>query len=291
MEVAKVSMKLKEIYLKVLNLLKSANIENPSNESMILISYVLKIPKYKIITEPESDISADKVKEILNLVDKRIEGLPIAYIVKNKEFFGLDFYVEEGVLIPRPETEILVEKVLEKIDSKNSIGLEVGVGSGCIFVSLLKHNKNLFMYGIDISEKALNVSKLNARRYNVLDRISLVNFDILRDNISYLNLPKLDFVVSNPPYIPLKDYENLQKEVKKEPIEALIAGFKGTEFYEVIVENLKYHLKENGFFAFEFGIDQSEKIKEILLKNNFKEIEIYKDLSGLDRILIGYKVK
>ncbi len=284
-------MKLKEIYLKVLNLLKSANIENPSNESMILISYVLKIPKYKIITEPESDISADKVKEILNLVDKRIEGLPIAYIVKNKEFFGLDFYVEEGVLIPRPETEILVEKVLEKIDSKNSIGLEVGVGSGCIFVSLLKHNKNLFMYGIDISEKALNVSKLNARRYNVLDRISLVNFDILRDNISYLNLPKLDFVVSNPPYIPLKDYENLQKEVKKEPIEALIAGSKGTEFYEVIVENLKYHLKENGFFAFEFGIDQSEKIKEILLKNNFKEIEIYKDLSGLDRILIGYKVK
>lgn len=284
-------MKLKEIYLKVLNLLKSANIENPSNESMILISYVLKIPKYKIITEPESDISADKVKEILNLVDKRIEGLPIAYIVKNKEFFGLDFYVEEGVLIPRPETEILVEKVLEKIDSKNSIGLEVGVGSGCIFVSLLKHNKNLFMFGIDISEKALNVSKLNARRYNVLDRISLVNFDILRDNISYLNLPKLDFVVSNPPYIPLKDYENLQEEVKKEPIEALIAGFKGTEFYEVIVENLKYHLKENGFFAFEFGIDQSEKIKEILLKNNFKEIEIYKDLSGLDRILIGYKVK
>lgn len=284
-------MKLKEIYIKVINLLKSANIENPSNESMILISYVLKIPKHKIITQPELEISADKVKEILNLVNKRLEGFPIAYIVKNKEFFGLDFYLEEGVLIPRPETEILVEKVLERIDNKNSIGLEVGVGSGCISVSLLKHNKNLFMYGIDISEKALSISKLNAERHNVLNRFSLTNFDILKDNISYLNLPKLDFVVSNPPYIPLKDYKNLQKEVKKEPIEALIGGYEGTEFYEVIVDKLKYYLKENGFFAFEFGINQSEKIKEVLLKNDFKEIEIYKDLSGLDRILIGYKVK
>lgn len=284
-------MKLKEIYIKVINLLKSANIENPSNESMILISYVLKIPKHKIITQPELEISADKVKEILNLVNKRLEGFPIAYIVKNKEFFGLDFYLEEGVLIPRPETEILVEKVLERIDNKNSIGLEVGVGSGCISVSLLKHNKNLFMYGIDISEKALSISKLNAEKHNVLNRFCLTNFDILKDNISYLNLPKLDFVVSNPPYIPLKDYKNLQKEVKKEPIEALIGGYEGTEFYEVIVDKFKYYLKENGFFAFEFGINQSEKIKEVLLKNDFKEIEIYKDLSGLDRILIGYKVK
>ncbi len=284
-------MKLKEIYLKVLNLLKSANIENPSNESMILISYILEIPKYKIITDPDLEISKDKEKSILNLVYKRLEGFPIAYLVKNKEFFGYNFYIEEGVLIPRPETEILVEKVLEKIGNKASIGLEVGVGSGCISISLLKHNKNLFIYGMDISEKALNVSKLNADKHDVLSRIRLIKFDILKEDINYLNLPKLDFVVSNPPYIPLKDYENLQKEVKKEPVEALISGYEGTEFYEVIVNKLKGSLKENGFFAFEFGINQSEKIKDILLKNDFKEIEIYKDLSGIDRILIAYKVK
>jgi release factor glutamine methyltransferase len=284
-------MKLKELFRKITEIFKESKIENPANEALILISKILNLPKHHIISYPDLEISEEDAKKLVVLSEKRASGYPMAYLTKNKEFFGLDFYIEEGVLIPRPETEILVEKVIEKLQNvKNElIGLEVGVGSGCISVSLLKNIKNLQIIGIDISEKALEITEKNAKIYEVLDRLKLFKFDIMNEKMNSLNLSKLDFVVSNPPYIKEEDYQKLQKEVKKEPKEALISGKEGTEFYEKIVNSLKDFLKEDSFFAFEVGIGQAEKVKQILEDNGYKNIEIYKDLARIDRVIIASK--
>lgn len=256
-------MKLKQIFSKITEIFRESKIDNPANEALILISKILNLPKHYIISYPDLEISEEDVKKLVVLSEKRASGYPMAYLTKSKEFFGLDFYIEEGVLIPRPETEILVEKVIEKLRhvKRELIGLEVGVGSGCISVSLLKNIKNLKIIGIDISEKALEITEKNAKIHGVLDRLKLFKFDIMNEKVNYLNLPKLDFVASNPPYIKEEDYQKLQKEVKKEPKEALISGKEGTEFYEKIVNSLKDFIKEDGFFAFEVGIGQAEKVK------------------------------
>jgi len=282
-------MKLKELFSKITEIFKQSKIENPANEALILISKILNLSKHYIISYPDLEISEEDAKKLKVLSKKRASGYPMGYLTKSKEFFGLDFYIEEGVLIPRPETEILVEKVIEKLQNAKGelIGLEVGVGSGCISVGLLKNIKNLKIIGIDISDKALEITQKNAKIHEVLDRLKLFKFDIMNEKINSLNLPKLDFVVSNPPYIKEEDYQKLQKEVKKEPKEALISGKEGTEFYEKIVNSLKDFLKEDGFFGFEVGIGQAEKVKQILEDNGYKNIEIYKDLAGIDRVIIA----
>jgi len=282
-------MKLKDLFEYAVKSLKDSKIENPQLEAIILIQEFLKIPKHKIFTQPDLEIT--DYQNFLDALEERIKRKPLSYIVKKKEFFGLEFYVDKGVLIPRPETEILVEKVLESLKTKeNPIGLEVGVGSGCISISLLHNKKDLKMVALDISEKALQITKINAEKFNVLDRITLKNFDIMKNDLESLGIEYVDFVVSNPPYIPEKDYENLQEEVKHEPKEALIAGKVGTEFYEKIVERLKSLLKEDGFFAFEIGIGQSEQVKNILERNGFKKVKIYKDLASIDRVVIAFKI-
>ncbi|HEV09468.1 MAG TPA: peptide chain release factor N(5)-glutamine methyltransferase [Sulfurihydrogenibium azorense] len=282
-------MKLKDLFEYAVKSLKDSKIENPQLEAIILIQEFLKIPKHKIFTQPDLEIT--DYQNFLDALEERVKRKPLSYIVKKKEFFGLEFYVDRGVLIPRPETEILVEKVLESLKTKeNPIGLEVGVGSGCISISLLHNKKDLKMVALDISEKALQITKINAEKFNVLDRITLKNFDIMKDDLESLGIEYVDFVVSNPPYIPEKDYENLQEEVKHEPKEALIAGKVGTEFYEKIVERLKSLLKEDGFFAFEIGIGQSEQVKNILERNGFKKVKIYKDLASIDRVVIAFKI-
>lgn len=282
-------MKLKTLFEMVVNILKKADIENPQLEALIILQEILKIPKHKIFTDPDLEIK--DYQEAINVALQRSKKVPLGYLIKKKEFFGLEFYIEEGVLIPRPETEVLVEKVLHQLENlKNPSGLEVGVGSGCISVSLLYNKKDLKMYALDISEKALKITKINAEKYDLLDRLTLIKFDVMKDDVKDLNLDRLDFVVSNPPYISEDEYESLPEEVKKEPKEALISGKVGTEFYEKIVEKFKNYLKEYGFFAFEIGINQAEKVKSILERNGFKNIKIYKDLAGIDRVLIASKI-
>ncbi|MDM7273205.1 peptide chain release factor N(5)-glutamine methyltransferase [Sulfurihydrogenibium azorense] len=282
-------MKLKTLFETIVSILKKADIENPQLEALIILQEILKIPKHKIFTDPDLEIK--DYQEAINVALQRSKKVPLGYLIKKKEFFGLEFYIEEGVLIPRPETEVLVEKVLHQLENlKNPLGLEVGVGSGCISVSLLYNKKDLKMYALDISEKALKITKINAEKYDLLDRLTLIKFDVMKDDVKDLNLDRLDFVVSNPPYISEDEYESLPEEVKKEPKEALISGKVGTEFYEKIVEKFKNYLKEYGFFAFEIGINQAEKVKSILERNGFKNIKIYKDLAGIDRVLIASKI-
>ena len=278
-------MKIKEILQKGAEILREAGIETPVTDSQLLLSYILDIPRWKLITERELEIPNEKVKKYFELIQKRAKGYPVAYLTHKKEFFGLTFYIEEGVLIPRPETEILVEEVLKRIpENEEKTGLEIGVGSGAIVVSLLKNRPNLKMYCIDISEKALEITEKNAKIHGVNDRLTLIKSNLF-ENVPEI---KFDFIISNPPYVSEKEYEELQKEVKKEPKVALVSGKEGFEIYDKIVEQGIKHLKENGFFAFEIGYNQGEYVSNLLKKYGFKT-KVIKDLQNLDRVVIGEK--
>ncbi|MDQ7055446.1 MAG: peptide chain release factor N(5)-glutamine methyltransferase [Persephonella sp.] len=223
------------------------------------------------------------MREFFFLIEKRADRYPLGYILGEKEFFNVRLKIEEGVLIARPETEILVEECLKRIpEDKKITGLEIGVGSGAISVALLKNRPLLVMYGIDISEKALQITALNAKINRVFDRLVL-----LRSNL-FENVPqkRFDFIVSNPPYVSEEEYEHVEEEVKREPREALIAGKEGIEFYEKIIGDGKSFLKEDGFFAFEIGYNQRKKVKKILESEGFRAIT-EKDLQGFDRVIIG----
>jgi len=278
-------LKIKEVLQKGAEILREAGIETPVTDSQLLLSHILDMPRWKLITERELEIPDEKVKKYFELIQKRAEGYPVAYLTHKKEFFGLTFYVEEGVLIPRPETEILVEEVLKRIPkNEEKIGLEIGVGSGAIIVSLLKNRPKLKMYGIDISEKALEITEKNAKIHHVEDRLVLIKSNLFE------NVPEIrfDFIISNPPYVSEKEYEKLQKEVKKEPKTALVGGKEGFEVYDKIVEQGIKYLKENGFFAFEIGYNQGEYVSSLLKKYGFKT-KVIKDLQNLDRVVIGEK--
>ena len=276
-------MKIKEAIEQGVKRLKEAGIKTPITDTHLILSKVLNIPRWKLITEKDKYLSTEEKRKFFSLIEKRAERYPLGYILGEKEFFNIKLKIEEGVLIPRPETELLVEEVLKRIpENKKTIGLEIGIGSGAISIALLKNRPNLIMYGVDISEKALQLSALNAKINNVLDR-----FIIIKSNL-FENIPdiKFDFIVSNPPYIAQEEYETLEEEVKKEPIEALIAGKEGTEFYERIINQGINYLKEKGFFAFEIGYRQGEYVKKLLENKGFK-VSIIKDYQGHDRVVIG----
>ncbi|WP_029523300.1 peptide chain release factor N(5)-glutamine methyltransferase [Persephonella sp. KM09-Lau-8] len=276
-------MKIKEAIEQGVKRLKEAGIKTPITDTHLILSKVLNIPRWKLITEKDKYLSTEEKRQFFSLIEKRAERYPLGYILGEKEFFNIKLKIEEGVLIPRPETELLVEEVLKRIpENKKTIGLEIGIGSGAISIALLKNRPNLIMYGVDISEKALQLSALNAKINNVLDR-----FIIIKSNL-FESIPdiKFDFIVSNPPYIAQEEYETLEEEVKKEPIEALIAGKEGTEFYERIINQGVDYLKEKGFFTFEIGYRQGEYVKKLLEKKGFK-VSIIKDYQGHDRVVIG----
>lgn len=278
-------MKVKQLLDYGIKQLKDSKVQTPVLDAQILLADILNIPTWKLITIKDESLNQSIVDEFIRRIDKRIKGYPVAYIIGKKEFFGLKFIVNEGVLIPRPETEVLVEKVLERLDKKTPyLGLDIGVGSGAIAISILKNRPYIKMVGVDISPIALELTKKNAKIHKVSDRLHLKKSDLFKELSGY----KFDFIVSNPPYIPLEEYEKLQKEVKKEPKEALIASKGGLEFYERIVNQIEKYLKPSGFVAFEVGYNQGEKVKNILKEHGF-EAKSYKDLQGIDRVIIGEK--
>lgn len=279
-------MKIGDALKKASHILKKAGVETPITDSQLILSYILKIPRWKLITDREKNLPEEIQNYYFVLIKKRAEGIPVAYLTGKKYFYGLEFQIEEGVLIPRPETEILVEETLKRIPKdKRFHGLEIGVGSGIISISLLKHRPKLLMTAVDISDKALEITTKNAIKHGVIDRLKLIKSDLFK------KIPenqKFNFIVSNPPYISEKEYKELSKEVKKEPIEALVAGKEGTEFYEKIVNEGVKFLKDQGFFAFEIGYNQCKKVSD-LLKNKGFHVFCIKDLQNLDRVVIGEK--
>ncbi len=277
-------MKIKQALEKAIKVLKEAGVETPSLDAQIILAHILKIPRWKLIVQSDEELTDRELNTFFSLIKKRAERFPVAYIIGEKEFFGIKFIVNEGVLIPRPETEILVETVLEKIkDRKEPVGIEVGVGSGAIAVSLLKNKPDLKIIATDISNIAIETSKKNAILHKVDNRLKILK----ADKLNSIN-GKFDFIVSNPPYIPYYEYETLQPEVKKEPKLALLAKDNGLEFYKDIIKKGYNLLKRNGFFAFEVGYNQAEEVEKLLQKKGLKTEKI-KDLQGIHRVVIGEK--
>jgi release factor glutamine methyltransferase len=224
------------------------------------------------------------------MIQDRLKGRPIAYIVNNREFMGLDFYVEEGVLIPRPDTEPLVEEVIELVKGKENLKIvDIGTGSGAITVSLAKYIKDCQVYSLDISDKALSIGLKNAISNNVEDKINFIKSNIF-SGIEDKGL-ELDVIVSNPPYIRRADIETLHTQVKDyEPYIALEGGEDGLNFYRDITRESVKYLKDKGILAFEVGHDQAEDVSEILKHNGYTNIYTKKDLQGIDRVVIGFKL-
>ncbi|MDM8533841.1 peptide chain release factor N(5)-glutamine methyltransferase [Clostridiaceae bacterium HSG29] len=262
--------------------------DNPRNEIEILILEYTNYKRIDLIVNVEKEINGKISDMIIQKINIRKSGMPIQYIVGNQEFMGLKFKVNENVLIPRQDTEILIDKILRMYSNKENLRvLDIGAGSGAISISLAKYLKNSEIVSVDISKKALDVAKENALLNGVSDRIKFIKSDLF-ENLT--DEGKFDIIVSNPPYIKSEDIEKLQVEIKKhEPNLALDGGIDGLGFYRKISKEAIKHLVDKGLLAYEVGFDQGEDIKKMLL-NDFCNIEILKDFQNLDRVVIGIKI-
>ncbi|WP_130805708.1 peptide chain release factor N(5)-glutamine methyltransferase [Senegalia massiliensis] len=263
--------------------------KSPRLESELIVMHLLDVDKAYLYTHPNRIVSKEIIEKFEELIEKRKEGYPIQYILKNQEFMGLDFHVTEGVLVPRPDTEILIEYIIKfaRKNKKEKIKiLDIGTGSGAISLSLAYYIENSYIYSVDISEKAIKIARKNKKKMNLEDRVELITKDIL-EGFPEID-EKMDIVVSNPPYIPSRDIDSLQIEVSKyEPRLALDGGDDGLVFYRYITEKAKEKLIDNGLLCYEIGYDQGESVKNIMGDNGYKEILVLKDLQGRDRAVIG----
>nr|WP_312214821.1 peptide chain release factor N(5)-glutamine methyltransferase [Clostridioides sp.] len=262
---------------------------------MLLCRALGDVDRIYIHMNIDAELEKEKELEFIRMFEDRLSGRPIAYILNNREFMSLDFYVEEGVLIPRPDTEILVEEIIEIYKDKNNNSnkptdqikiVEIGTGSGAIAVSLAKYLEDSEVISLDISDKALQIGERNAVDNDVIDRVSFKKSNLF-SAIESENL-KFDVVVSNPPYIRKSDMDGLQTQVKDfEPTLALDGGVDGLDFYRNITSEAKKYLVHGGMLAYEVGHDQAEDVTSILKKEGFKRIYTKKDLQSIDRVVIG----
>lgn len=275
-------MKISEVLQKGFFILKEKNIEFPKLKSRLLIEYLLDKNSQYIIVNDMKELNEEDEKKYFEYINKLVEGYPIEYITNKKEFMKMNFYVNENVLIPRQDTEILVEEVIEiakRINAKKI--LDLCTGSGAIAVSLAKYLPETDIYAIDISSEALEVAQKNANINNV--KVNFINSDIFEN----LKEKEFDIIVSNPPYIKTEVCESLNKEVKKEPLIALDGGNDGLHFYKKIIEQCDKYLKKDGFLCLEIGYDQKDEVVNIINeKLNFKDTYSKKDLYNNDRIVV-----
>lgn len=255
--------------------------DNARFEAELIVMSVMGISRTELVLNGNEVVGDEEYNRITRMTNRRKNGEPLQYILGETEFMSLDFYVEEGVLIPRSDTEILVEAVMEYIGSDDEI-LDICTGSGCIGISLA-HYKNVTVDLVDISDVALSVAQRNIKRNNVGDRVNTVKADILNE----CPPKKYNVVVSNPPYIESDVIATLQTEVKDhEPQLALDGGKDGLVFYRRICEIAPKILKSNGLLAFEIGYNQAESVSE-LMQEKFTNIRAIKDLGGNDRVVLG----
>ena len=265
--------------------------DTPKLDIEILLSKALgDVDRLYIHLNLHKELTKEQLDSFNEMIEDRLKGRPIAYIVNNREFMGLDFYVEEGVLIPRPDTEPLVEEVIELVKGKENLKIvDIGTGSGAITVSLAKYIKDCQVYSLDISDKALSIGLKNAISNKVEDKINFIKSNIF-SGIEDKGL-ELDVIVSNPPYIRRADINTLHTQVKDyEPYIALEGGEDGLNFYRDITRESVKYLKDKGILAFEVGHDQAEDVSEILKHNGYTNIYTKKDLQGIDRVVIGFKL-
>ena len=261
------------------SVLSKKNFDNPIRIVEELISYHLGCGCLEIYSK-----KIDEINHILNDFERILKNEPLQYVIGNVNFYGNTFKCDNRALIPRPETEILVESVIQsKIWSKEKISiLEIGTGTGCISISLAKLREKISIDSIDISLKALDLAKQNYLLNNVKEPINFIHTDFKNFKTTTI----YDIIISNPPYISLKDWKDLSPSVKKyEPKSALIGGIDGTEFINLIIKKSELFLETGGEIFLEIGFDQSPKVKDLLSSNGFNDINITNDIQNIPRII------
>jgi len=280
-------MNIEKILNKATLILGQHNIKSASLDSEILLSQAINKDRKHIILNVKQDLQDKDLKYFYSLIERRKKGEPIAYLLKKKEFWKESFYVDKNVLIPRPDTELIIEQIL-KIYSKNlqlQI-LDIGTGSGCILLSLLKERPNFYGTGIDISKRSVNISKYNAKMLKLTNRVKFFNSDV--DNFK---IGKYDLIVSNPPYIELRNLKYLEKDIVNfEPKLALSGGNDGFSKIRKVINKAAILIKKNGKLVLEIGFDQKNKVKEILKKKGFYINKVLKDYGNNDRCIISTKI-
>ena len=265
-------------------ILRESGIKSYKIDSEILMSKVIKKNRTDIILNSKTELSQKDYNLYENLIIQRSKQKPIAHLTGKKEFWKYEFSVTKDVLIPRPDTEIIVEKTLKLTKNKNKLKvLEIGIGSGCILLSILKERKSFYGTGIDISKKTIEICKINCKNLGLSSRVKLLKTDI--DNFRY---GKYDLIISNPPYIKKFDLKYLEKEVSfYEPKPALDGGLDGLSELKKVILNSSKLIRRNGKLVLEIAFDQAESVKSILKQNEFYINEIIKDLSKKNRCIIS----
>ena len=275
-------MTIKEILSKGMIMLKGSNVDSPKLKARLLLQYILKKPRQYLIVYDNEEVGKKEQWEYFVNIEKLANGVPLQHITHTQEFMKMDFYVDENVLIPRPDTEILVEEVIKIAQKINKPKiLDLCTGSGAIAISIAKNIPDAEIYGIDISQKALDIAKKNAKELQV-------NVKFIKSNLfNKLDKMKFDIIVSNPPYIKRRDINYLSEEVRKEPNLALDGGIDGLDFYRKITEQAIDYLKLGSYLCYEIGFDQKDEVIDIINKQQqYSKTYCKKDLGGNDRVII-----
>ena len=280
-------MKYQEILNNGSNILRSRNIKSSNLDCELILSKVLKKPREEILINLNNKINKFQKNKFDFYLNKRIKKNPISYILGFKYFWDYKFYINRSVLIPRPESEHLIDNALKYVPVNKSIRiLDIGTGSGCLIISLLRQRLNCLGSAIDISKEAIKVAKFNAKMHQLENKIKFFNIDVDKFNSN-----KYDLILSNPPYINRIDLNRLDDDVKVyEPKLALFGGLTGFKEIRKTIENSARLLKYNGKLIIEIGHKQKNETIKILLKNGFYINKICKDFSGKDRCLVNTKI-
>ena len=280
-------MNIENILNEGINILQKNKIANPQLDSEILLSDSIKRDKKHIILNPKEILSLEQLVKFKSLIERRKKGEPIAYLINKKEFWKDEFFVNKDVLIPRPDSELIIEQVLKiYLKDVQLQVLDIGTGSGCILLSILKERSNFYGTGIDISKKSINISKFNAKQLNLTNRVKFFHSSV--DNF---NNGKYDIIVSNPPYIKQLSLKYLERDVVNfEPKLALSGGFDGFSKIRKVINKASILIKKNGKFILEIGFNQKNKVIKILKEEGFYVNKAIKDYGNNDRCIISTKI-
>ena len=272
---------------KASQILKNHNIHSHELDAQIILSNIMGVKRESLITNNEINISKKIMEKYDSAIKRRIKKEPVAYIIGKKEFWSEDFMVNHGTLIPRPETELLIYKIINFFKNKKINILDIGTGSGCILLSILKELNFSRGIGIDISAKAIQMAKVNSKNLNLFYRSKFKVIDLNKFNIG-----KYDLIVSNPPYVPSRDIKNLSADIANyEPLIALDGGIDGLDLIKKVIYKSNHLLKREGLLALEIGHSQYQKVSYILRSNGYREMSKEYDFNRNVRCIIGTKVK
>ena len=271
-------------------------IENSTMEARILLQHICDFDWARYLIQADTEADPQEEYKFLKLIDQRCTHYPLQYIMGSADFMGIDFMVYDSVLIPRLDTEVLVETILDKANIEGGSFIDMCTGSGCIAVSLMVHGKYAKGMGVDISKRALDTARLNGffnrdrwmRDGRNVDSLTWIHSNLFENLVGDDCVETFDMIVSNPPYIPAEVIETLMPEVRDhEPRLALEAADEGLEFYKKITQEAVNWLKPEGWLFYEIGCEQGEAVSQILKENGFRDIHTVKDLAGLDRVVYG----